>query len=157
MLALRYHEARCQKDRAAAEATACVISSRSGVAAHAGTRCRSSISAGTLSRRNASVFGQSALLPKPSAVRWYSVIVDSGPPLKTVTMATFWPSSRSEWIRPPQERATSSGWGATKTWVTSEEDSIAASTRGDASALEAVAPDERDEDDRLERRLDQPL
>ena len=32
-------------------------------------------------------------------------------------IVTFWPSSRRLAIRPPQERATSSGWGATKTWV----------------------------------------
>src|SRR6478752_1289924 len=30
---------------------------------------------------------------------------------------TVWPSSRRLAISPPQERATSSGWGATKTWV----------------------------------------
>ena len=62
----------------------------------------------------ASVSGQMALLPKPSAARWYS---DSWPlpapaPVKTVRIVTFWPSSRRLAIRPPQDRATSSGWGA---------------------------------------------
>ena len=32
-------------------------------------------------------------------------------------IVTFWPSSRRLAISPPQERATSSGWGATNTWV----------------------------------------
>ena len=42
-------------------------------------------------------------------------------PEKTVRIVTFWPSSRRLAIRPPQERATSSGWGATKMWVMAAE------------------------------------
>ena len=38
-------------------------------------------------------------------------------PEKTVRIVTFWPSSRRLAMRPPHESATSSGCGATKTWV----------------------------------------
>src|SRR4051812_9598048 len=73
-------------------------------------------------RLNASDTGHIAFDPKPSASRWYVVSVlplpAAGPaPENTVRIVTFWPSSRSPAISPPQESATSSGCGATKTWV----------------------------------------
>src|SRR3954452_15486365 len=69
-----------------------------------------------------SVTGQTAFEPNPSASRWYSVSPDPFDPAlpapeNTVTIVTVWPSSRRLAIRPPQESATSSGWGATKTCV----------------------------------------
>src|SRR3954468_1639519 len=66
--------------------------------------------------------GQIAFDPKPSASRWYAdglvpFPAAAPPPENTVRIVTFWPSSRSPAIRPPQDSATSSGWGATNTWV----------------------------------------
>jgi hypothetical protein len=69
-------------------------------------------------RLNASLDGHSVFDPKPSASRWYGISPSFEPsPEKTVMIATFCPSSRRPAIRPPQERATSSGCGATKMWV----------------------------------------
>ncbi len=119
MSARRYHDERCQKRLAAASASAWVASSRAASARY-GASAAGSIgrSARMFSRLNASVVGQIALLPKPSASRWYWVRPAADPlPEKTVTIVTFWPSSRRLAISPPQESATSSGWGATKTWV----------------------------------------
>src|SRR5664279_559276 len=117
--ARRYHDERCQKRLAAASASAWVASMRSAVARYgASTTASSGRSARTFERLNASVVGQIALLPKPSASRWYGVRLLVAPlPEKTVMIVTFCPSSRRLAISPPQERATSSGWGATKTWV----------------------------------------
>src|SRR5450759_3909409 len=119
MSARRYHDERCQKRLAAASASPWVASRRSAVARYgastAGSRGRT---ARTLERLNASLVGQIALLPKPSASRWYGVSVRvASLPEKTVMIVTFCPSSRRLAMSPPQESATSSGWGATKTWV----------------------------------------
>ena len=80
----------------------------------------------------------------------------AGPPEYTVMIDTAWPSSRRLAISPPQERATSSGCGAMKTWVIAAEDSIgrpSASLSDDraGSALVAVLPDQWDEDAGVER------
>src|SRR5665811_2250563 len=117
--ARRYHDERCQKRLAAASASAWVASMRSAVARYgASTAASSGRSARMLERLNASVVGQIALLPKPRASRWYGVSVLVAPfPEKTVMIVTLCPSSRRLAMRPPQESATSSGWGATKTWV----------------------------------------
>ena len=82
-------------------------------------RARRSASRPAMSERlNASVFGHSAFDPKPSASRWYGVSRSDEPsPEKTVRIVTVWPSSRRLAMRPPHESATSSGCGATKTWV----------------------------------------
>src|SRR6478735_2609586 len=118
MLARRYHDERCQKRLAAASASVCVASRRSSWAAHAGTAAAVGQSAWMSDRLNASVLGQRAFEPKPSASRWYGVSRSEEPsPEKTVRIVTVWPSSRRLAMRPPQERATSSGCGATKTWV----------------------------------------
>ena len=71
-------------------------------------------------------------------------------------IVTFWPSSRRLAIRPPHERATSSGWGATKTWVMAGRvyrpgPRLAAVPR---SAAEALGTDERHEDAGPFRSLD---
>ena len=128
MLADRAHDARCQNWRACVLANSWVVATRSGSAAQGATPAGMGTSAPTLSRRKASVFGQTALDPKPSAARWYSLRASAsrGPPEKTETMATFCPSSRRLAMRPPQESAASSGWGEMKTWVIAPEDSIGA-------------------------------
>ena len=117
--ARRYHDERCQKRLAAASASAWVASMRSAVARYgASTAASSGRSARTFERLKASVTGQIALLPKPRASRWYGVRSLVAPfPEKTVMIVTFCPSSRRLAISPPHESATSSGWGATKTWV----------------------------------------
>jgi hypothetical protein len=70
ILARRYHEERCQNRLAAASASACVASSASSSAAHDGTSSALGQSARIDERLNASVAGQSALVPNPSASRW---------------------------------------------------------------------------------------
>ena len=69
--ARRYHEERCQKRLAAASASAWVASSRSAVAAQGGSGWLPvPTSFGMFARLNASVTGQSAFEPNPSASRW---------------------------------------------------------------------------------------
>src|SRR6476661_6665764 len=118
MLARRYHDDRCQKRLAAASASDCVASSRSLLAAHEGTSAAVGQSASMALRLNASVAGQCVFDPNPSASRWYADSRSDAPsPEKTVMIVTFWPSSRRLAMSPPHESATSSGCGATKTWV----------------------------------------
>ena len=89
MLARRYHDDRCQNRLAAASASTCVASSRSSVAAQAGTSAAVGQSARMSERLNASVFGHSAFEPKPSASRWYGVSRSAEPsPEKTVRIVT---------------------------------------------------------------------
>src|SRR6478752_4502671 len=118
MLARRYHDERCQNRLAAWSASDWVASRRSFVAAQAGTRAAVGQSARMSLRLKASVAGHIALDPNPSASRWYGDSASDVPsPEKTVRIVTVWPSSRRLAIRPPHESATSSGCGATKTWV----------------------------------------
>jgi len=73
MLARRYHEERCQKRFEAASASSWVASRRSDSAAHGGTTSGSPLagtSARIAARLKASVFGQRAFDPNPSASRW---------------------------------------------------------------------------------------
>src|SRR4029079_3746338 len=58
---------------------------------------------------------------------------------------TVWPSSRRLAIRPPHESATSSGWGATKTWVMAGRVYRAGWSRR-VTGREPAGPDERHED-----------
>ena len=82
-------------------------------------------------RLKASVTGQTAFDPKPSASRWYGVSRSAFPvPEYSVRIVTFWPSSRRLAMSPPHESATSSGWGAMKTWVMAGEYSRAPSGLG---------------------------
>ena len=81
MLARRYHDERCQKRLAAASASVWVASSWSSSAAHVGTSAALGQSARIDERLNASVFGHSAFVPKPSASRWYSVASPSRSPV----------------------------------------------------------------------------
>ena len=72
MLAERVHAARCQNWRDCVLARSWVSSMRSGSAIHGGLAAGSAetrYSAAMFSRRKASVAGQFALLPKPSAAR----------------------------------------------------------------------------------------
>src|SRR5688572_22845214 len=64
-------------------------------------------------------------------------------------IVTFWPSSRRLAMRPPHERATSSGRGATKTCVMAGRVYPAA-----PSVREPPRPDERHEDTGAVARLD---
>src|SRR3990172_1128968 len=125
-LALRVHAARCQNWRAWVLAYSWVSATRSGSAAHGAAPAGAGTAAPRLSRRNASVEGQIAFEPKPSAARWYSLspLPAGGPPEKTEMMVTFWPSSRRLAMRPPHESAASSGCGEVKTWAIAPEDSI---------------------------------
>ena len=70
MLAERAHDARCQNWRAWVLANSWVVATRSGSAAQGATPAGMGTSAPMLSRRKASEFGQTALVPKPSAARW---------------------------------------------------------------------------------------
>jgi hypothetical protein len=71
MSARRYHDARCQKRLAAASASACVASSRSGRARYgASAPVSGGWSAAMFWRLKDSVEGQIAFDPKPSASRW---------------------------------------------------------------------------------------
>ena len=115
-LALRVHEARCQNWRAWVLARSCVTARRAGSASHAGTGS-SAWSGAMLPRSKASVRGHSVFVPKPLAVREGSVSSASAPPEKTEMMVTDWPSSRRPAMRPPHDKAASSGWGEMKTWV----------------------------------------
>src|SRR5436190_1446208 len=96
-------------------------------------------------RLNDSETGQIVFDPKPRASRWYGVRPfpfppTEPPPEKTVTIVTFCPSSRRLAISPPQESATSSGCGATKTCVMAPESSS-------RSRREAALADQRHERD----------
>src|SRR5512140_878147 len=67
---------------------------------------------------------------------------------------TLWPSSRRLAISPPHDSATSSAWGAMKTWVIGSEDRTSGVGRGGAAARygasgrPAALADERHEHDR---------
>ena len=119
MLARRYHDERCQNRFAAASASAWVASRRSSVAAHDGDeRGRRPVGEDAaaverLGRR------PHRLAPEPERLALVAAEArrPRRSPEKTVTIVTVWPSSRRLAIRPPHESATSSGWGATKTWV----------------------------------------
>src|SRR6476646_10298793 len=67
------------------------------------------------------------------------------PPEKTVMIATFWPSSRRLAISPPQESATSSGCGATNTWVMARRVYRRPPVESVRCARPAGCADERDE------------
>ena len=119
MLARRYHDERCQNRllggvRVGLGRFEPVLRGRP----RRDTSAAVGQSAAMSLRLKASVAGQIAFEPKPSASRWYEVRSPSLPaPEKTVRIVTVWPSSRRLAMSPPHESATSSGWGATKTWV----------------------------------------
>src|SRR6476620_1522049 len=147
MLARRYHDERCQNRLAAWSASDCVASRRSSEAAQAGTRTAVGQSARMSLRLKASVAGHIAFDPKPSASRWYGDSASDVPsPEKTVRIVTVWPSSRRLAMSPPHESATSSGCGATKTWVMAGRVYRAAPAGRGSSAFETFRTDERDED-----------
>ena len=119
MLARRYHDERCQKRLAAWSASDWVASSRSSVAAQAGTSGGGRPVGGDVAAVER--LGRRPHRLRAEAERLALVRRQRGRPTpspeKTVRIVTVWPSSRRLAMRPPHESATSSGCGATKTWV----------------------------------------
>ncbi len=79
IFARRYQEERCQNRFASASAWPCVTSRPSFVACQGAAAASSGNSAARWARLNASVTGQTALDPKPSASRWYGVSASALP------------------------------------------------------------------------------
>ena len=129
MLALRVHEARCQNWRACVLARSWVTAIRSGSAAHgapAPVRDDRVVGGdrGPVEGLRGRPDGLASRSPAPLAGSRSSRCPPRGRRRTRVMMVTFWPSSRRLAIRPPQERAASSGCGEMKTWLIAAEDSI---------------------------------
>ena len=159
MLARRYHDDRCQNRLAAASASTWVDSSASSSASHARPDRIVGQDGGAvecLGRRPHRLRAEARAPPAGTA----SARRSRRSPEKTVRIVTFCPSSRRLAIRPPQERATSSGWGATKTWVMAgrvyraHSPARRSEERVEALVGEAARPDERHEDAGAVGRLD---